>query len=143
MLPDSNDDLSQMLRRLKIAVPALDRDRLLFEAGRRSVKPSWAWPMVTAVSFLLACVTGLIAWQQSQPHHQVRASTSTTSVPQEVIPSTTIRNEPPETLPPFSYLALRHESLIEKHSALPTISGNTKPMPILSAGSYVLPDWQR
>ena len=48
MLPEANDDISQTLGQLKIIAPALNRDRLLFEAGRRSVKQSWVWPMATA-----------------------------------------------------------------------------------------------
>lgn len=143
MLPESNDDLSQTLRQLKIAAPTLDRDRLLFEAGRRSVRRSLAWPMATAASLMLACITALMAWQQSQSHHPIALATSIAHEPQKPLPSTTVSNEPSETLPPFSYLALREESLTQKRSAHRMISDESKPMPILSAGSYVLPEWQR
>lgn len=140
---ESNDDLSQTLKQLKVAVPTLDRDRLLFEAGRRSAKRSWAWPMVTAASLLLAGVTASMSWHQSMPQHQVALSTSPASVPHETIALPKFANEPPEVLSPFSYLALREESLTQKHRVLPAISSDTKPMPILTAGSYVLPEWQR
>ncbi|MFT3879990.1 MAG: hypothetical protein QM703_10065 [Gemmatales bacterium] len=140
---ESNDDLSLTLRQLKVAAPTLDRDRLLFEAGRRSVKPSWAWPMATAASLLLAVVTGIMAWHQSTAQHQAAVATFTTSVPQESTPLPKFTNDTPDPLSPFSYLALREESLTQKHPVLRTTSSDTKPMPILSAGSYVLPEWQR
>lgn len=140
---ESNDELSKTLRQLKVATPTLDRDRLLFEAGRRSAHRSWAWPMVTAASLLLAGVTGIMAWQQSTPQLQAAVATSTTPVPQESIPLPKFTSEPPEPLSPFSYLALREESLTQKYPVLRTTSSDTRPMPILSAGSYVLPEWQR
>jgi len=143
MRTESTDDLSQTLRQLKVAAPTLDRDRLLFEAGRRSVKPSWAWPMATAASLLLASVTGFIAWQPSLPQHQEARATSTTPAPQDTIALPNFTNETPEPLSPFSYLALREESLTQKHPVLRTIGSDAKPMPILSAGSYILPEWQR
>ena len=66
MLPESHDELSQTLRQLKVAAPALDRDRLLFEAGRRSVKRSWVWPMATAASVMVACLSGWMVYSANE-----------------------------------------------------------------------------
>ncbi len=143
MLPESHDELSQTLRQLKVAAPALDRDRLLFEAGRRSVKRSWAWPMATAASVMVACLSGLMVWQQTINRPQEARATSLAPVVQELIAAQKMNVEPVEELSPLSYLALREESLTQKHPSLRAIYSDTKPMPILSAGSYVLPEWQR
>ncbi len=83
MLPESHDELSQTLRQLKVAAPALDRDRLLFEAGRRSVKRSWAWPMATAASVMVACLSGLMVWQQTINRPQEARATSLAPVVQD------------------------------------------------------------
>jgi cytoskeletal protein RodZ len=144
MLPESHDELSQTLRQLKVAAPVLDRDRLIFEAGRRSVKRSWVWPMATAASVMVACLSGLMVWQQSISNRPQEArATSLAPVVQESITLQKMPAEPDETLSPLSYLALREESLTQKRPALPAIYSDTKPMPMLSAGSYVLPEWQR
>ncbi len=143
MLPESQDELSQTLRELKIAAPALDRDRLMFEAGRRSVKRSWVWPMATAASVMVTCLSGLMALQQLANRPKETRATSLALVEQESIALQKTGAEPVEELSPLSYLAMRNENLTQKHPVLHTINSDTKPMPILSAGSYVLPDWQR
>jgi hypothetical protein len=97
--------------------------------------------MITAASLLLAGFNSLMVWQQSMPHTQ--EALAPTPVQQETIASLKLTNEPEEVLLPFSYLALREESLTQKHPVLHIFSGDIKPMPILSAGSYVLPEWQR
>ena len=84
-----------------------------------------------------------MVWQQSiNRPHEARA-TSLAPVVQELIASQKMSVEPEETLSPLSYLALREESLTQKRPVLPVVYSDTKPMPILSAGSYVLPEWQR
>jgi len=144
MLPESHEELSQTLRELKVAAPALDRDRLIFEAGRRSVKRSWVWPMATAAAVVVACLSGLMVWQQSISTRPYEArATALGPVVQESIASQKMAAEPVEELSPLSYLALREESLTQKHPALRVFSDNTRQMPVLSAGSYVLPEWQR
>jgi hypothetical protein len=142
MSPESMNELSQSLRQLTVASPALDRDRLLFEAGRRSVRRSWGWPMATTVSLLLAGTCALLYLQQSMNHRQqaqrpaVDPAALATNHVQKSIP------EVVEAVSPLSYLALR-EGGLNKNPVLPSISDDVKPMPILSAGSYVLPEWQR
>jgi cytoskeletal protein RodZ len=144
MRTESHDELSQALRQLKIAAPALDRDRLLFEAGRRSMKRSWVWLMATAASVMVTCLSGWMVWQQSISNRPQEArATSLAPVVEESIASQKMTVEPVEAFSPLSYLALREGSLTQKHPVLQTINSDTKPMPILSAGSYLLPDWQR
>ncbi len=142
MLPESNDDLSQTLRQLKIAAPALDRDRLLYEAGRRSVNPSWIWPMATIGSLLLACFCTVLYWQQPANMSQQMPA----SVPIQPAEVHIVKQPSPEVLDPpsaLSYLTLREESLSMKPPAVRTVSMDTKPAHILTAGSYIQPDWQR
>jgi hypothetical protein len=61
------NDQAELLQRLQPSTAALDRDRLMFEAGRQAAgispavhRPDWFWPLATAVSSLLALGLGLI-----------------------------------------------------------------------------------
>lgn len=142
MSHDSDNDLGQSLRQLKVTAPSLDRDRLLFEAGRRSVRHSWAWPLATAASVLLAVSTGFLYWHQFANIHEQAKSVVPTRP--ETVASPVAQREPVESISPLSYLAMRNEDFGYQRVAMRSSTiEETKPMPILSAGSYVLPEWQR
>jgi hypothetical protein len=69
--------LSTALGGLAPAAAAIDRDRLLFEAGRRSVRRPWASPMLTGVFAVLAIGFGvrlMTAPPQVQTVYVVEAS---------------------------------------------------------------------
>jgi hypothetical protein len=60
--PPLSDDLRRLEGRLKGLTPAaaLDRDRLLFEAGRASARRGWVWPLTAAAAGLAAVVLGAL-----------------------------------------------------------------------------------
>ena len=62
--------LEAALATLQPAAPLLSRDRLMFEAGRRAVRPSRFWPLATVGSSLIAVILGLMLYLQpgSQVH---------------------------------------------------------------------------
>jgi hypothetical protein len=98
-----NDELAAVeaaLRSLTPAASAVSRDRLMFLAGRASVKAAsphrprqvraWLWPCATAVSLLLAAVFGVlwaaggrpqVAQQAIYAHFPPTASPITADVP--------------------------------------------------------------
>ena len=92
---------------------------------------------------MLACFSGLMVWQQTISQPQEVRKTSSAPVVNESIASQKLSDEPLEALSPLSYLALREESLTQRHPPWRVISSETRQMPILSVGSYVLPEWQR
>lgn len=137
----SPESLADQLKQMSLQPAALDRDRLLFEAGRRSVKPSKAWPLVTVMSFLLACTMTVLYWQR-QPQ-QPMIAIATQPEPVQTLPE--IKDVPvatePEPQVPYLYLVLRDPSILNKPISYP--NNNAKPTPLLTAGSYLQPDWQR
>ncbi|HQR06126.1 MAG TPA: hypothetical protein PLN21_04845 [Gemmatales bacterium] len=129
MLPESNDDLSQTLKQLKVATSALDKDRLLFEAGRRSVQHSLAWPMATAASLLLAGVISLSPLlARSETERIVYLP-----VP-EAAPSTLVQQEGPTEDSSSYVMLLKEMTSINPSHRLPDISPG-KSLPMLTAGS--------
>jgi hypothetical protein len=64
-LPSSSGDLNELERRLAEWRPSsagLDTDRMLFAAGRNSVRPGWgriAWPILSGCLALVASTLGL------------------------------------------------------------------------------------
>lgn len=143
MSNDINADLSTSLRQLKVVTPSLDRDRLLYEAGRRSMQRSRLWPMATASSLLLAASTSFLYWQQS-PNITQQAETRPSATVIELA-KTPPQNavEPAGQASPVSYLALREESMSMRLPVPRPVGNDRGSTPILSAASYTLPDWQR
>lgn len=137
----SPESLAEQLKQMSLQPVALDRDRLLFEAGRRSVKPSKAWPLATVMSMALACTMTVLYWQQ-QPQ-QTMIAIATQPEPVQTLPE--IKDVPvvtePEPQLPYMYLVLRDPSILNKPISYP--NNNAKPTPLLTAGSYLQPDWQR
>ncbi len=139
----SPESLADQLKQLSLQPVALDRDLLLFEAGRRSVKPSKAWPLATAMSLVLACTMSVLYWQQPQLPQQPMLASATQTAPLQTHPEfkdVAIVAEP-EPQVPYMYLVLRDPSILNKPISYP--NNHTKPTPLLTAGSYLQPDWQR
>jgi len=98
MSSEELNDLAGALRQLQPSVAALNRDRLMFQGGRASVRRGWAWPLATAVSSLLNLGLGLALLLQPAPRQLVEN-------PPQVVPQP---EEPPATpatpdLPPLAY----------------------------------------
>jgi hypothetical protein len=64
--PGDLEGVLAALQEVRPAAARIDRDRLLFDAGRRSAKRPWAWQASTVLACLLAAGTGL-AWRWSPP----------------------------------------------------------------------------
>jgi hypothetical protein len=115
--PSSRDELSRVEQRLaqwSPSAPALDRDRMLFEAGRASARTARAGQVVAALGAVLAVSFGVWgAHERSQRKALELALTETTralKVAQSARPVVPPSIRLPElTSPaPQSYLALSH-----------------------------------
>jgi hypothetical protein len=97
MSSEELNDLPELLRRLQPSAAALDRDRLMFQAGqaqRPALPRVWLWQLATAISSLLAVGLGLVLLLQPTPQPQGPEKQDQTSQnPQEKPPS------PPPSLP--------------------------------------------
>src|SRR5262249_52465280 len=89
------NELETALAQLSPRVPAGFRDRLLFEAGRRS-RRNWAWPALAAcfavTSICLACVVIL----RPAPEPVVQIVWRTKEAPREEKPAMVRENKPTE-----------------------------------------------
>ena len=137
----SPESLAAQLKQLQPV--ALDRDRMLFEAGRRSVKPNKAWPMGTAMSMALACTMTVLYWQQPQQPQQPILAIANQSEPVQTLPEIkdVVVVAEPEPQVPYMYLVLRDPSILNK--PISYTNNNAKPTHLLTADSYLQPDWQR
>jgi hypothetical protein len=63
--------LAEALRGLAPRAGGLDRDRLMFRAGRASAPRSWAWPLATAASTAAAVALGVLLWARPEPAPRV------------------------------------------------------------------------
>lgn len=76
-MPESNLDpeltaLAGALASLSPALPALNRDQLFFEAGRRAARPRprpWGWPLATGLCATVAVGLGLRLATAPEPVH--------------------------------------------------------------------------
>ena len=81
--PRNDPSLSAVERALAGLAPsagALNRDALMFAAGRRSARRGWAWPAATAGSALAAAALAAILLLRPAPPAEVR--TVVVEVPQ-------------------------------------------------------------
>jgi hypothetical protein len=127
-LPSPAGDLNELERRLSTLQPStagLDAGRMLFAAGRDSVRQGWgrvAWPIISGCLALLAAVLGVgFALERTarlelalRIHHQTIAP-----VPVPAIPD---GGETPSAEPPAadSYLAAR-QALLQNLDAWPVL----------------------
>lgn len=101
-MSDAPDDLTALeadLRHLVPREPALDRDTLLYRAGRASAGPGWVWPLATLIATTAAIILGSCLLLRPAP------------VVREVIylPAEVVQEEPPT--PPAEEPILTRETL--------------------------------
>jgi hypothetical protein len=65
------DALAGALRGLAPRAGGLDRDALMFRAGRASAPRRWAWPLATAASAAAALALGVLMWARPEPAPRV------------------------------------------------------------------------
>jgi hypothetical protein len=61
------DALAGALRGLAPRPAGLDRDGLMFRAGRASAPRGWAWPLTAAASTVAAAFLGVLLWARPEP----------------------------------------------------------------------------
>jgi hypothetical protein len=129
--------LSTALGGLAPAPPALDRDRLFFEAGRRAVRPHrGGWQLAACGFAVLSAALGARLATQPEPTTVVRVVYVPTPVP-PVMPDTPTQPEPSPAGPPRSdvlaaeprpagatYLRLRDQVVRFGADTLPARSGS-------------------
>ncbi|HJZ94127.1 MAG TPA: hypothetical protein VKE40_24850 [Gemmataceae bacterium] len=69
-MPDRPDPVTDRLARFTPAAAGLDRDALLFEAGRRSARSSRLWPLAAGLLAVSQVATLVVLW----PHEPARPS---------------------------------------------------------------------
>jgi hypothetical protein len=116
--PTHDPELTAVERALAGLAPsagALDRDGLMFAAGRRSARPGWAWRGAAVASTLAAAVLGALVLLRPEPEPVVRIEYRVVPGPHEVAPLPTAPEEvaPPRTpsspQPETNYLTLRQQ----------------------------------
>jgi hypothetical protein len=76
-MPDRPDPVTDRLARFTPSPGGLDRDALLFAAGRRSARGSRLWPLATALLVVSQAATLVALW----PHETVNAPVIPASSP--------------------------------------------------------------
>ena len=118
--------IEEALASLRPAVGGLDRDRLMWEAGRASRRTPLVWPLATAAVALVA--VALAAWPRQAPEARVVERivyvTPAPSAPAQavlLVAPAVLAAEPPETWQPSGpgYVALRNAVLARGIDALP------------------------
>ncbi len=109
---ESLDPLADRLRAWQPATPVdIDRDRLIFEAGRaagiaetRRAYRGRFWPLATAASLLMATAGFLLARQQGREQGRRPETVESVAIPSILQPTAEL--PPIEPVDPNSYLAL-------------------------------------
>src|SRR5262245_13822395 len=97
-MPDRPDPMTDRLSRFTPTAPGLDRDAILFAAGRRSARGSWLWKALAGLLAATQVLTLLALWPRPQP-----AGTSV-SPPAMVAPAAEPAPPPPPTSSPGDVL---------------------------------------
>jgi hypothetical protein len=126
--PEMND-LEASLARLAPSPAALDRDRLMFQAGRASVRVRWLWPACTGAAVLTAASLALVLALRPAPISVVE---------QRVV---IVRQETPPPVPPHSdpLPEPRRETLVWSDEPLPQTEYLRRRQEVLRWGVDMLP----
>jgi hypothetical protein len=140
--------LEASLGKLSPSPAALDRDQLMFQAGRASARLRWLWPAVAGTASLTAAALALVLVFRPVPVSVVEqrvvvirqqappAVPAHPETPPEpwVETSAPVEDEPP--LPQAEYLRRRQEVLRWGVDMLPPLApGGPPPAPVLTPGA--------
>jgi hypothetical protein len=64
-MPDRPDPVTDQLGRFTPSAPGLDRDAILFAAGRRAARGSWLWKAAAGVLAASQAVTLVVLWPKA------------------------------------------------------------------------------
>lgn len=139
--------LETSLGKLSPTPAALDRDRLMYQAGRASARVSWLWPAVAGAASLTAAALALVLAFRPAPLSVVEqrvvvirqqtppvAPAHTETLPEPWVETSVQSDEPP--LPQAEYLRRRQEVLRWGVDVLPPPAPEgTASSPMLTPGS--------
>jgi hypothetical protein len=146
--------LEQLLGRLQPAAQ-LDRDRVMYQAGKAEPRLRWLWPASSAVSALAAAVLGILLWRQSlvppvpepAPRVIVVEKLLPAAAPEPPPPRNTALTDPPADGGAFDYFRMRQEVFRMGTDALRVGPGGAAPSAeTLTPGdaprlTHPAPDW--
>jgi len=89
-MPNRPEPVTDSLARFTPSAPGLDRDAILFAAGRRTARGSWVWKAVAGLLAASQAVTLVILWPTPSPPR----------VP--IVPAPAAVPQPEPALPPAS-----------------------------------------
>ena len=138
MPANRNEELVEQLRQFQVQLPALDRDRLLYQAGQRSMKRSWAWPTVTGLCLSMTVVSLLV-----RPPAEQIVQERVVYVAAELKPSNQLEAMPesPQKEDSMSYVAALKDLVENKPMRTTASYDSVKSVAIPTAGSYL--EWFR
>lgn len=114
-MPDRPDPVTDRLARFTPNPAGLDRDALLFAAGRRSARGSWLWKTLAGVFATTQIVTLLALWPRPQP-------AGTFVGPPVVAPAAESEPPPPPASSPVDmWTAGSRPDVLEEGPALSTV----------------------
>lgn len=124
-MPDGPDPMTDRLTRFTPNPAGLDRDALLFAAGRQSVRGSRLWPVLAGLLAVSQAVTLVVLWPGPKPEP---VSAPVVPAPPAVRPTP----EPPATIPEPS----RSPDVWSVGTPLDVVQGGPPPA---AAGEFVPP----
>lgn len=133
----SPEELAGKLRSLSVSPPTgLDRDRLLFEAGRRAATPSRGWKLATLAACLLAA--GIMTLQTLSPMERIVYVPQPASAPMEVAITQPLDSTLEQRIEsPWSMFHLRQQ-VMQQTTYVPTLPPlEGKPPTPLTVGSSI------
>lgn len=134
MSADQNNELVAQLKQLQVQMPALDRDRLLYQAGQRSVKQGWVWPAVSGLCMILALSSFLF---RPPAEHMVKEQALQLATESKSVILPEASSEPFLRGESQSYLAALKELVENKPWRSTANYDSVKPDSIQTAGSYL------
>ena len=134
MLPE-HQGLEDKLRSLSLAPTVLDRDRLLFEAGRRAAIPTiTGWKLATLLSCLVAM--GTMSLHYLSPVERIVHATAPLPAPQEPLAMQTVQpatEARPEAA--WSLFQMRQQAIQQTSFVPAVLPAEDKPPQPLTVGS--------
>ncbi len=104
-IPNDLNDLESALRGLRPKCELPNRDRLMFEAGRKAGRPNRFWPATSGV--LAASLVVSLFTRSPMPHEPMYAVATTTKIDGDSASYLRIRNavlrDGPDALPAITY----------------------------------------
>jgi hypothetical protein len=123
------DALAGALRGLTPRVHGLDREALLFRAGRASAPRPWAWPLATAAAMLTAAVLGGILLTRPGPPPRERTVHIVVVRPETPAPQEPTPDPPPAPVDAVSPGAVTRYRRLQEHLLRWGLDGLPTPPP--------------